>query len=633
MTASERLRQGSDRIVKEFRNEVVRAIPAMKGESRAVLTDSLPQFLELLAEKLERPDEDFLKKLEAIGRVHAAQRFALAGYTLEQVLTEYRILRRLICACAFGGGPIVLPEMEAVHDAIDRAVAQSGAHFLEISNRKLHEAKEEAQQALLALHAHIDSAPYGIALLDSQLRYVRVNKPLAELNGLKPEDHIGESVREALHSEADRLEPLLSKILRFGEPLLNQEMKIRPPGHPEKEHSLLFNYYPVKGGSGEVTGVGVIVVDVSELREAAATIELQARTMDTILSALPDLVFLIDRERRITYANAALLKLWGKTREEARGKNLKELGYPKHLVELHESQMDDVFRTKAGIKDENEFTKADGTVSYFENVFVPVIGSDGEVKFIAGAGRDITLRRKAEEELRRAVLNREEVLAVVSHDLRNPLGSILMTAAMLKRMPERDGAFVQEQILRIQRAGERMNDLIEDLLNLAKIEAGSFSLSTREICGCNVVLEAVEMIRSRADEKRIRIETRGTEQPLQMSCDHGMVLRVFSNLIGNAIKFTPEYGLIVVSAEDLGDEVRFCVRDTGPGIAEHHVSQIFDRFWQAKKTAHLGTGLGLAIAKGIVEAHGGRIWVESVFGRGASFYFTLPKAARGRRVA
>jgi signal transduction histidine kinase len=160
---------------------------------------------------------------------------------------------------------------------------------------------------------------------------------------------------------------------------------------------------------------------------------------------------------------------------------------------------------------------------------------------------DVTDAMHAQEALSHALKAREEMLAIVSHDLRSPLGSILMSAAM------------------IQCAGERMNEMIEDLLNLAKIEA-------------------VEMMSAQAQEKNIKIETSGTDQPLQMSCDHNQVLRVFSNLIGNAVKFTPEFGSIKITAEDCGNEAMFSISDTGPGIAEHHIPHVFDRFWQASKT-------------------------------------------------
>lgn len=241
--------------------------------------------------------------------------------------------------------------------------------------------------------------------------------------------------------------------------------------------------------------------------------------------------------------------------------------------------------------------------------------------------------KRAVIQLQSAVKTREEVLALVSHDLRNPLGSILMLSALLMRKRVSTDPFVMSQIGKIEAAGLRMNQMIEDLLNLSKIEAGTFSIRKGELCSCEMVKEAVETIRPLAEDKSIRIETDGIDQSLRILCDHGEVLRVFSNLLGNAIKFTPEHGLIRIQARDRGKEVVFSVTDTGPGIAEHHLPQVFERFWQAKSTTHHGTGLGLAIAKGIVEAHGGRIWVESQFGKGATFHFTLPKAAENEMAA
>ena len=118
-----------------------------------------------------------------------------------------------------------------------------------------------------------------------------------------------------------------------------------------------------------------------------------------------------------------------------------------------------------------------------------------------------------------------------------------------------------------------------------------------------------------------------------VAADRDRVLQVFGNLLGNAIKFTPAGGTVTIGAVNDGVEVRFSVCDTGPGIPPEHVPHVFDRYWQAKSTAKLGTGLGLSIAKGIVEAHAGRIWVESEPGRGASFIFTLPCAEPQRAVS
>ena len=115
-----------------------------------------------------------------------------------------------------------------------------------------------------------------------------------------------------------------------------------------------------------------------------------------------------------------------------------------------------------------------------------------------------------------------------------------------------------------------------------------------------------------------------SEEDKTIEVDHNQILRVFGNIVSNGIKFSPQDGLITISTQFMEKEVMFTISDTGPGIAEHHINNVFERFWQAQGTAHKGTGLGLAISKGIVQAHGGTIWAKSVFGEGATFGFTLP---------
>lgn len=234
------------------------------------------------------------------------------------------------------------------------------------------------------------------------------------------------------------------------------------------------------------------------------------------------------------------------------------------------------------------------------------------------------------EEARVAIRKREDVLNVVSHDLRNPLANILMTAATLGMQLQpttEQNRFLLKQAGIIRRSAGRMNELIEDLLNLAKIEAGHLT-PVKSFCPLDQVIDEVEeTFRPLAEAKSIRFNVTRVPQTFQLECDLNQVLRVMSNLIGNAIKFTPEKGLIQVSAHKTeNNEVCFAVSDTGPGIALQDIPHVFDRYWQVKTTAHQGTGLGLSIAKGIVEAHGGKIWVESELGKGTRFFFTLPLA-------
>jgi signal transduction histidine kinase/CheY-like chemotaxis protein len=221
-------------------------------------------------------------------------------------------------------------------------------------------------------------------------------------------------------------------------------------------------------------------------------------------------------------------------------------------------------------------------------------------------------------EARRAVRTRDEVLAVVSHDLRTPLGTILLWAEMLAR-----GAAPPLSSQAIVRTAQRMNRLIGELLDAASIDAGRLSITPAPYPVAQLVQEAVELFRPLADEKAIALRHDVRAAPPLVLCDRERVLQILSNLVGNAIEHTARGGHVDVRAEPAGADVRFTVQDDGPGIASEQVPHLFERFWRAH-SGRSGVGLGLYIAKNLVELHGGRIGVDTEPGRGSAFFFTLP---------
>jgi PAS domain S-box-containing protein len=222
---------------------------------------------------------------------------------------------------------------------------------------------------------------------------------------------------------------------------------------------------------------------------------------------------------------------------------------------------------------------------------------------------------------------RDEVLRVVAHDLRNPLSVILMqSAAALRRggpEPERRNQRSNENI---QRAATRMKRLIQDLLDVTLIEARQLRVDRVRVPARQLLLEAVEAQRPLAASAALDVRCDLDCELPDIWGDPHRLLQVFENLISNAIKFTPAGGQITISATPGERDVEFRVADTGGGIAASDLPHVFDRFWQARKGAHGGAGLGLPITRGIVEAHGGRIWVESTLGRGTTLSFTIPRA-------
>ncbi|HUF13942.1 MAG TPA: ATP-binding protein [Longimicrobiales bacterium] len=230
-------------------------------------------------------------------------------------------------------------------------------------------------------------------------------------------------------------------------------------------------------------------------------------------------------------------------------------------------------------------------------------------------------------ESQRAVAARDRVLQVVAHDLRSPLNVITLTASfMLEQTPPlRDQA---AHIARIIGAAERMERLIRDLLDVARIEADRLALQRRVLDPAAVAREAIEGASPLAAGKHQKLQSSLPDADLRVSGDRDRILQVLTNLIDNATKFTPEHGEIEVALRDEGLAVRFTVKDTGPGIPAESLEQLFEPFWRGGNRSIEGAGLGLAIARGIVEAHGGRIWAESAPGVGSTFHFTLPAASR-----
>jgi signal transduction histidine kinase len=219
-----------------------------------------------------------------------------------------------------------------------------------------------------------------------------------------------------------------------------------------------------------------------------------------------------------------------------------------------------------------------------------------------------------------------EVLAVVSHDLRNPLNIISVGATLL------DGGQHSEperaEILRIiKSASDRMERLLADLLALARLDGGqSLPVSPAPLDLAPLLDEVKSAFACTAQRNGRRLECRIAGTLPAVQADRDRIHQVLSNLVGNALKFTPTGGTVTIEAEAVSGEVRCSVRDTGPGLTEEEMDRLFDPFWQAEKTARLGFGLGLKIAKCIVEAHGGNLSVESVPGAGSTFSFTLPVA-------
>jgi signal transduction histidine kinase len=216
--------------------------------------------------------------------------------------------------------------------------------------------------------------------------------------------------------------------------------------------------------------------------------------------------------------------------------------------------------------------------------------------------------------------SRERVLEIVAHDLRNPLMAVRMSAERLVRRPD-DPTAVGRSATVIENAAARMQSLISDLVDAARIEHEQLIVRKSPESAEAIVQEAVAMARPLAQARDVAIDATGVAPTLAIDCDRERILQVLGNLLGNALRFTPPGGRIIVRTASQDDDVRFEVEDTGPGIKPTDRPHIFERYWKGDSG---GSGLGLFIAQGLVRAHGGTLDVRSRPGEGACFYFTIP---------
>jgi PAS domain S-box-containing protein len=335
---------------------------------------------------------------------------------------------------------------------------------------------------------------------------------------------------------------------------------------------------------------------------------------------------------KISYANDRFLEIVSYSREDVEAGRIDWRAMtPPEWEAVDQAAVEELTALGATTPFEKEFIRRDGTR-------VPVLLSAAAFSGTTNHGvtlvLDMTERKKAEQQIRQAyekarqaVSERDSVLGIVSHDLRNPLNVITMASSLLlEDIPEERK---QAQVGIIRRASEQMTRLIQDLLDVTRIEGGGLGIAPEPCRSTYLMHTAVELLTPLADSRSVTLRAEvGGE--IFVRADRERVLQVFTNLISNAIQHTPEGGSIVVRAEANGSgEVLFSVQDTGRGIPPEHLPHVFDRFWQAERSGRAGAGLGLSIAKGIVQAHGGRIWAESEPEEGSTFHFTLPAGESG----
>jgi len=376
-------------------------------------------------------------------------------------------------------------------------------------------------------------------------------------------------------------------------------------------------------------------LDTEERERLIAESEQQRRVYETALSNTPDLVYIFDLDHRFSYANAALLKMWGKTREEALGKTCIELGYEPWHAEMHDREIETVVATRAPIRGEVPFTGTNGRRVY-DYIFVPVMGPEGDVIAVAGTTRDVTERQQAEqairdqaERLRESDRAKDEFLATLAHELRNPLAPLRNSLSLLEMAgpPDARTAPIHKMM---ERQVNHLVRLVDDLLEMSRVSRGTFALRKERVDIATVVRNAVE-----TSEPLIRAAGHGLdiavpEVPVWLEGDPVRLAQILANLLNNAARYTDDGGQITVRAHREGGSAVIAVCDNGVGIAAEALPRMFAMFTRgapASARSQGGLGIGLALARRLAEMHGGTLDARSDGpGRGSEFTLRLPVA-------
>lgn len=354
------------------------------------------------------------------------------------------------------------------------------------------------------------------------------------------------------------------------------------------------------------------------LLESKDQAEKQKRLYEAITRSTPDLIYVFDLEYRFTYANEALLTMWGKSWDEAIGKRLIENGYEDWHAEMHEREIDEVCLTKRPIRGEVAFPHAVLGRRTYDYIFTPVLNEAGEVEAVAGTTRDISEIKKNEE-------RRKDFISMVSHELKTPLTSSMAYVQLLQS--KKNGLNNENSQGFLNRIGsqlKKMAGLINGFLDVSRFHATGIQLKNERFLLKSLLEEVVEEMLSTSPKHGILIIP---SMEVEINADRERVGNVLTNFISNAVKYAPMDSSIRISVERDDDNVWVSVQDEGPGVKEGDIERVFDRFFRSNDNPNTGVsgfGIGLYLSSEIIKAHGGSIGVENVPTGGSRFYFSLP---------
>jgi PAS domain S-box-containing protein len=500
---------------------------------------------------------------------------------------------------------------------------------LDITDRR--RAEEEARERLREIEDLYRNAPVGLCVLDRDLRWIRINERLAELNGIPAADHIGKRLPELLPELAEACAPGIRAVLDTGTPQRNIEIVSQTPAQPGATRSWLEHLLPLLDERGQVTGLSIVVEETTERRRAEAAVR--------------------ESEERLRLAQqSAGLGIWeanlANGTVSASGDMEVRFGHPDGAAtgatatfadRVHPVDRAGVQRTvEMAVQNREAFDidfrvqLPDGSVRWVNCKGSAAYDMAGNPERVYGVNVDITERKAAEEALHEADRRKNEFLATLAHELRNPLVPIRNAVEIVRHQITLDPT-VQRACDLLDRQVQHLVRLIDDLLDVSRISRGKLQLRRERVALGSVLEQALEVARPLIEGAGHDLVVSLSAGPVFLDADPVRLAQVFANLLDNAAKFTERGGRIGLSAACDGTEVVVSVEDSGAGIAPEHLPAVFDMFAQlpaAPQRVRTGLGIGLALTRGLVEMHGGRIEAHSEGpGKGSRFTVRLPVVA------
>jgi PAS domain S-box-containing protein len=619
--------------------------PAFTMDSEE-LRDHASLILGAIADDLRRPQSRLEQSEKSKGRgprtnedtaaeTHAVARLA-SGYTVEQLVSEYRALRasvlHLLSEAEGTGLSVAVADVTRFNEGIDQALAESVARFAKITKEMLENERQR-------LDAVLEAAPVGIVMTDANGKLVLSNPETARIWGHHP---LPENVDEYAAWKAwwadgsgkhgHSLAPHEWTIARAlsGDAAPSDRVEIEPFGSPGERRSVMLHAKPIRDKDKQIVGAVVAQMDISPQVKAEEALRESEAKFRTIANAMPQMVWSTRADGYHDYYNEQWYNFTGMPVGSTEGELWNNMFHPDDQHRAW-AQWQHSLETGETYEIQYRLRHRSGEYRWTLGRALPVRDTSGRITRWMGTCTDIHTQKLAEEELRESNRRKDEFLAMLAHELRNPLAPISTAAELIKLISTQERRIQQASDI-ISRQVSYMTDLIDDLLDVSRVTRGLTELHKESVNLKAVIYSAVEQVRPLFDARQHQLRLLIGAADAYVLGDKTRLVQVIANILNNAAKYTPQGGEISLALEISEAEARIRISDNGSGIAPSLLPHVFDLFTQGERTpdrAQGGLGLGLALVKSLTTLHNG--WVEASskgVGLGSTFTVGLPLQAQ-----